>query len=52
MGFRTLEIGQAAELHIKKEQLEITTSEGVALIPIEDLSQIMVHGAKALEIWM
>lgn len=45
MGFRTLEISNAAEIHIKEGQLEITTEEGVALIPIEDLSQIMVHGA-------
>jgi len=45
MGFRTLEISHAAEIHIKEGQLEITTGEGVALIPIEDLNQIMVHGA-------
>lgn len=42
MGFRTLEISHAAELHIKSGQLEITTEEGVAIIPIEDLNQIMV----------
>ena len=45
MGFRTLEINHAAEIHIKEGQLEITTKEGVVLIPIEDLNQIMVHGA-------
>ncbi len=45
MGFRTLEISHAAEIHIKEGQLEVTTEEGVALIPIEDISQIMVHGA-------
>lgn len=45
MGFRTLEISQAAELHIKSGQLEITTEEGTSLIPIEDINQIMVHGA-------
>ena len=45
MGFRTLEISQAAELHIKNGQLEITSVEGVALIPIEDLDMIMAHGA-------
>lgn len=45
MGFRTLEISQAAEIHIREGQLEITSAEGVALIPIEDLCQIMVHGA-------
>lgn len=45
MGFRTLEISQAAELHIKEGQLEVSSSDGVALIPIEDLNQIMLHGA-------
>lgn len=45
MGFRTLEISHAAEIHINDGQLEITTEEGVVRIPIEDLSQIMVHGA-------
>ncbi len=45
MGFRTLEINQAAELHIKNGQLEVTSKEGTILIPIEDLNQIMVHGA-------
>lgn len=45
MGFRTLEISRAAEIHIKEGQLEITTEEGIATVPIEDLNQIMVHGA-------
>lgn len=45
MGFRTLEISHAAEIHIKEGQLEVTTEEGVALIPIEDLCQIMVRGS-------
>ncbi len=45
MGFRTLEISQAAEIHIKEGQLEVTTEGGSVLIPIEDLSQIMMHGA-------
>ena len=45
MGFRTLEISQAAELHIKCGQLEVTSKDGTILIPIEDLNQIMVHGA-------
>lgn len=44
MGFRTLEICHTAEIHIKEGQLEITT-EGFALIPLENLTQIMVHGA-------
>lgn len=45
MGFRTLEISSACEIHIKEGQLEITSENGVALIPIEDLNQIMMHGA-------
>lgn len=45
MGFRTLEISHAAEIHIKEGQLEIATEDGTAYIPIEDLNQIMVHGA-------
>lgn len=45
MGFRTLEISQACEIHIKNGQLEITSNDGIALIPIEDLGQILVHGA-------
>ncbi len=45
MGFRTLDINNAAEMHIKNAQLEITNEKGVALIPIDDLSLIMAHGA-------
>ena len=45
MGYRTLEISTACEIHIKEGQLEITSDAGTILIPIEDLSQIMVHGA-------
>lgn len=45
MGFRTLEISKACEIHIKEGQLEVTSQDGVALIPVEDISQIMVHGA-------
>lgn len=45
MGFRTLEIGQAAEIHIKEGQLEVTTKDGTAYVVIEDLSMIMMHGA-------
>lgn len=37
MGYRTLEISNAAEIHIKEGQLEVTTEEGVVFIPIEDL---------------
>ena len=45
MGFRTLEISNAAEIHVKDGQLEVTTEEGTVHIPVEDLNQIMVHGA-------
>lgn len=45
MGFRTLEISREAEIHIREGQLEVTTKEGVITVPIEDLNQIMVHGA-------
>ena len=45
MSFRTLEISQAAEIHIHEGQLEVSTEEGRISIPIEDLSQIMMHGA-------
>ena len=45
MAFRTLEINNAAESHIKDGQIEVATEEGVVLIPIEDISQIMAHGA-------
>lgn len=45
MGFRTLEISRASELHIREGQLEITSDEGTLFIPIEDLNLIMAHGA-------
>lgn len=45
MGFRTLEISTSCGIHIKEGQLEVTSDAGVALIPVEDLGQIMVHGA-------
>ena len=45
MAFRTLEISNAAEIHIKEGQLEISNKEGTVLIPIEDISLIMAHGA-------
>ncbi len=45
MSFRTLEITEPSEIHIKNHQLEIT-QEGKDLIriPIEDLAQITVIG--------
>lgn len=45
MAFRTLEISNEAEIHIKDGQLKVTNKNGIAFIPIEDLSIIMVHGA-------
>ena len=45
MGFRTLEIGQASEIHIKESQLEVLSKDGLARIPVEDLNHIIVHGA-------
>lgn len=45
MGFRTLEIASACEIHIREGQLEVTNEDGTALISLEDLTQIMVHGA-------
>lgn len=45
MGYRTLEISTSCEIHIKEGQLEVTSDSGSILIPIEDLSQIMFHGA-------
>ncbi len=45
MAFRTLEISQASEIHIRNGQLEVASQEGTVLIPVEDLGQIMVHGA-------
>ena len=45
LGYRTLEISSSCEIHIKEGQLEVTSDSGSILIPIEDLSQIMVHGA-------
>lgn len=45
MGFRTLEISRAAEIHIKEGQIEVSSEEGTAYIPVEDLDLIMMHGA-------
>ena len=45
MGFRTLEISSASEVHVRRGQLEITKQEEVILIPLEDLSTIVCSGA-------
>lgn len=44
MGFRTLEVSQSAEIHIKDYQLEIQTANGVARIPIVDLNHVTAYG--------
>lgn len=45
MGFRTLEISRPADIHIKEGQMEITSSDGLVTVPVEDLNLIMLHGA-------
>lgn len=45
MSFRTLEISKACEIHIKEGQLQVSSEDGLAIIPIEDLNQIVVHGS-------
>ena len=45
MGFRTVDIGSDAEIHIRKGQLEISNKTGTILIPVEDIDRIMAHGA-------
>ena len=47
MGFRTLEISHAAEIHIKEGQLEIATDDGIAVVPIEAID-IMVESLKRI----
>ena len=45
MAFRTLEISNPAEIHVRRGQLEITNEEGIILIPLEDLATIICSGA-------
>lgn len=45
MGFRTLEISNSAEIHVKKGQLEITEQGGTVMIPLEDLTTVICSGA-------
>jgi CRISP-associated protein Cas1 len=44
MAFRTIEISNPAEIHIKSGQLIISQEDGIATIPIEDIAQIMTIG--------
>lgn len=45
MGFRTLEISSAAEVHVRKGQLEITAQEDTIRIPLEDLTTVICSGS-------
>lgn len=45
MAYRTLEIANPAELHVKEGQLIIEKEEGMASIPLEDLHNIICMGA-------
>ncbi len=42
MSFRTLEITNPTEIHIKNNQLELTQENRQIYIPIEDLSMITI----------
>ncbi len=44
MAFRIVEISEPAEVHIRSGQLEIAQENGTALIPVEDVMQIMTIG--------
>lgn len=45
MAFRTVEINNPADIHIRNGQLEIVQNEGIAVIPLEDITQIIASGA-------
>ena len=45
MGFRTLEISNPAEIHVKRSQLEITEQGVTVMIPLEDLTTVICSGA-------
>ena len=44
-GFRTLEISEPSELHVKSGQLEIAQDEKVIHVPVEDLTTITCMGS-------
>ena len=44
MAFRTLEISQPSELHVKQGQLTVSYEDGTVNIPLEDLSHITCIG--------
>ena len=45
MGWRTIEISNPAELHIKNGQLQIEQESHKVMIPIEDISNIFCIGS-------
>lgn len=45
MGFRTIEISKPAEIHIKNNQLQVESEEGMVYVPVEDISHIFCIGA-------
>lgn len=45
MAFRTIEISNPAELHIKNNQLQIAQETGVVYIPLEDIAHIFCIGS-------
>lgn len=45
MAFRTIEISNPAEIHIRKGQLQIEQESGLVTIPLEDISQIFCIGS-------
>ena len=51
MAFRTLEISNPAEIHVRRGQLEITNEEGIILILLEDLATIVCSGADVSANW-
>ena len=45
MGFRTVEISKPSEVHIVQGQLEVTQSDKVVTVPVEDIQQITMIGS-------
>lgn len=45
MGFRSVEITKASEIHIKNGQMRIEQEEGIVQIPLEDISVVICLGS-------
>ena len=45
MGFRTVEISELSEIHIVRGQLEVTQTDKVVTVPVEDIQQITMMGS-------